>query len=97
MSPPPDLARARWARLRPFRRPIIFTLAYAAVRLAFSFFASIEGLVTPSGQPNLTAACLGLGALSLRFVVLFALPPLVAYQLVVALLRRLSGPADGAA
>ena len=75
-------------RLASFARSMRFTfglvLVYWLLYAAFGHMAERHGLITPGGTVNATIAALGVATLVLRMVVLFAVPALTAYRLVVA-------------
>jgi len=73
---------------RMVRGPAIVVAAYLVLRLAFAALTEDDGLLTPSGLPNLGVAALGLVVLLLRLVVVLALPAVIAWRAVRAALGK---------
>lgn len=78
----------RQAVIRAVRFPAILTAIYLVLRLAFAALSEDDGLISPSGLPNLGVATLGFAVLVLRLVVILVLPPLIAYRAVLLAAER---------
>ena len=89
MTPAPHRWRERLTReLRPFLGPALVLLAYAALRLIHAALAGDRGVLTPSGSVDPTLAALTFAVFLLRLLALFVVPFVVAYRLVMRMLRR---------
>jgi hypothetical protein len=89
MTPTPHRGHARLTReLRPFLGPALVLLAYAALRLIHAALAGDRGVLAPSGSVDPTLAALTFAVFLLRLLALFVVPLVVAYRLVMRMLRR---------
>jgi hypothetical protein len=70
---------------RLVRGPAMVGAVYFALRFAFAALTEDDGLLTPSGLPNLGVAALGLVVLLLRLVVVLVLPSVIAWRAVRAI------------
>lgn len=68
--------------LRALRGPAVVLAAYLVLAQLFAWASAEDGLIKPSGMPDLLVAALGLGVLLLRLGVLFVLPAVVVYRLI---------------
>jgi hypothetical protein len=96
MTPTPHRGHARLTReLLPFLGPALVLLAYAALRLIHAALAGDRGVLAPSGSVDPTLAALTFAVFLLRLLALFVVPFIVAYRLVMRMLRRwVSRPAS---
>ena len=81
-----------WREVKPFLGLAIVVAVYAIVRLVFTSLADGRGIVTPSGDLDTTVVVLGLSTLALRFVVLFVVPIVAIYRLVMRAARWWTDP-----
>lgn len=81
-----------WREAKPFLGLAIVVAVYAIVRLVFTSLADGGGIVTPSGNVDTALVILGLSTLALRFVVLFVVPVVAIYRLVMRAARRWTDP-----
>jgi len=81
-----------WREVKPFLGLAIVVAVYAIVRLVFTSLADGRGIVTPSGDLDTTVVVLGLSTLALRFVVLFVVPIVAIYRLVMRSARWWTDP-----
>ena len=77
--------------LRALRTPAIVLVLYLVLRAVFDGLTERGGLLSPSGDVSLGVALLGLVVLALRIAVLFVVPAVVTYGLIV----RLASPRGG--
>ncbi len=73
------------ALLRQARTPAVVVAGYLILRAVFDTLSEQHGLVSPNGSVSAGVAVLGAAVILLRLAVLFAVPALVAYRLVAAL------------
>jgi hypothetical protein len=71
--------------MRALRMPLVLVALYGLLRLLFARLAADDGLLSPGGTPQLGVVGLGLLAVVLKLVVLFAVPPLLCHRLVLFL------------
>lgn len=85
MSPTarPNRAWRIWVALGPLRSAVLLLFFYGALRTIFAQLTTVRGLLDPSGAPDLLVAGLGVLVLVLRLAVVFLLPALIVYTLVV--------------
>jgi len=82
-----------WRELRPFVGLVVVILIYAIVRAAAAMLAGSHGVLTPSGAVDKQLAALVVATFIMRLVVLFVVPFIVTYRLVMRTLRwRSDGP-----
>jgi hypothetical protein len=65
------------------RAPAILLAVYLLLAQLFAWLSAEDGLIKPSGSPDLLVAAVGLAVILLRLVVLFVLPAVVIWRLVV--------------
>jgi hypothetical protein len=86
----PDWTSRAHARLRTplrlVRGPAAVLVVYLVLWSVFAARAGHGGLLRPSGGIDSAFALLGLAVLGMRLVVLFVLPAMVAYRVVMRLL-----------
>lgn len=68
--------------VRALRGPALVLAVYLVLVQLFAWLSAEDGLIKPSGMPDLLVAVLGLGVLLLRLGVLFVLPGVVLYRLI---------------
>ena len=87
-----DSLRSRlWRECKPFVGLVVVIVVYAAVRVACAAVAGTRGVLSPSGGVDTTVAAFVLVTFVLRAVVLFVVPLIATYRLVMRVLRTRSG------
>ena len=66
------------------RGPAIVLAVYLVLSQLFAWLSAEDGLIKPSGSPDLVVAAIGLAVILLRLAVLFVLPGVVIWRLIAA-------------
>jgi len=66
------------------RGPAIVLAVYLVLSQLFAWLSAEDGLIKPSGAPDLVVAAIGLAVILLRLAVLFVLPGVVIWRLIAA-------------
>ncbi|HEX7700928.1 MAG TPA: hypothetical protein VF403_09405 [Kofleriaceae bacterium] len=76
-----------WRECKPFIGLVVVIVIYAIVRVASATLAGSQGVLTPSGAVDTRLAALVVATFVLRVVVLFVVPLIAIYRLVMRALR----------
>jgi hypothetical protein len=83
-----DSPRSRvWRESKPFVGLLVVIVIYAIVRVSSATLAGSQGVLTPSGAVDKKLAALVLATFILRVVVLFVVPFVAIYRLVMRIAR----------
>ena len=77
-----------WREAKPFVGLVVVVVIYAIVRAVTAKLAGSHGVLTPTGGVDTTVAALLLATFILRVLVIFVVPPIATYRLVLRVLRR---------